>query len=469
MITPAREGETIEGSRTMRNRPYPVLKCSSFSIFASKAPAAAARCCQTQRPAAINGHLQVGKRAMFRSLSLVLSLSGVRGFASATKDTTGCDASDPECAFFLQTVACIKDPASCNGPSLDGTEKPASHQSRSTGGDVPGTRFVEGTVAGYLSALAYDLPGEFSETAAVHPTSSWEATCATLRDSQKPHLKASVNVCNNVQSAVKNVQYMQTPGSWAWSSGTWFAATGFTATVDAGALPGFPQTTKIVSFTGSEDLGDFLVDASAGFAETITLGGKEYAGNNGFTDEYKSLRAEWLTSSFCDGAPRVLVTGHSLGGAMANYGAVELRNMGCKVDLVTLGAPRAFDDDGWKWRYYRWVYYGLGTDDVLKMVGDDFTTTRWVNEGDGVPSCPPSTTGSKHLSSPAGGGGGAILIGHWWLGYSQREVVHVHEDYSAYSFSLASINYHKKISYLTRLAEGLDNTNFATLGGGRVR
>ena len=272
----------------------------------------------------------------------------------------GCDASDPECAFFLQTVACIKDPASCNGASLDGTEKPASHQSRSTGGGVPGTRFVEGTVAGYLSALAYYLPGEFRETAAVDPTSSWEAlrrdpSYATLRDSQKPHLKASVNVCNNVQSAVKNVQYMQTPSSWAWSSGTWFAATGFTATVDAGALPGFPQTTKIVSFTGSEDLGDFLVDASAGFAETITLGGKEYAGNNGFTDEYKSLRAEWLTLSFCDGAPRVLVTGHSLGGAMANYGAVELRNMGCKVDLVTLGAPRAFDDDGWKWRYYRWA------------------------------------------------------------------------------------------------------------------
>ena len=29
MTTPVREGETIEGSRTMRNRPYPVLKCSS--------------------------------------------------------------------------------------------------------------------------------------------------------------------------------------------------------------------------------------------------------------------------------------------------------------------------------------------------------------------------------------------------------------------------------------------------------
>ena len=29
MNTPVREGETIEGSRTMRNRPYPVLKCSN--------------------------------------------------------------------------------------------------------------------------------------------------------------------------------------------------------------------------------------------------------------------------------------------------------------------------------------------------------------------------------------------------------------------------------------------------------
>ena len=28
MTTPVREGETIEGSRTMRNRPYQVLKCS---------------------------------------------------------------------------------------------------------------------------------------------------------------------------------------------------------------------------------------------------------------------------------------------------------------------------------------------------------------------------------------------------------------------------------------------------------
>ena len=30
MNTPVRVGETIEGSRTMRNRPYPVLKCSRF-------------------------------------------------------------------------------------------------------------------------------------------------------------------------------------------------------------------------------------------------------------------------------------------------------------------------------------------------------------------------------------------------------------------------------------------------------
>ena len=36
MNTPVREGETIEGSRTMRNRPYPVLKCSSSSPSSSR-------------------------------------------------------------------------------------------------------------------------------------------------------------------------------------------------------------------------------------------------------------------------------------------------------------------------------------------------------------------------------------------------------------------------------------------------
>ena len=33
MNTPVREGETIEGSRTTRNRPYPVLKCSSAQVL----------------------------------------------------------------------------------------------------------------------------------------------------------------------------------------------------------------------------------------------------------------------------------------------------------------------------------------------------------------------------------------------------------------------------------------------------
>ena len=32
MNTPVRVGETIEGSRTTRNRPYPVLKCSLLRV-----------------------------------------------------------------------------------------------------------------------------------------------------------------------------------------------------------------------------------------------------------------------------------------------------------------------------------------------------------------------------------------------------------------------------------------------------
>ena len=38
MNTPVREGETIEGSRTRRNRPYPVLKCSK-EFRSSESPA----------------------------------------------------------------------------------------------------------------------------------------------------------------------------------------------------------------------------------------------------------------------------------------------------------------------------------------------------------------------------------------------------------------------------------------------
>ena len=43
MNTPVREGETIEGSRTMRNRPYPVLKCSSAQVRVVAEPASVRR------------------------------------------------------------------------------------------------------------------------------------------------------------------------------------------------------------------------------------------------------------------------------------------------------------------------------------------------------------------------------------------------------------------------------------------
>ena len=38
MNIPVREGETIEGSRTTRNRPYPVLKCSRSVVLAVAHP-----------------------------------------------------------------------------------------------------------------------------------------------------------------------------------------------------------------------------------------------------------------------------------------------------------------------------------------------------------------------------------------------------------------------------------------------
>lgn len=39
------------------------------------------------------------------------------------------------------------------------------------------------------------------------------------------------------------------------------------------------------------------------------------------------------------------VIGHSLGGAIAHFAAIELANQGYEVDLITFGSPRVGDGD----------------------------------------------------------------------------------------------------------------------------
>ena len=78
----------------------------------------------------------------------------------------------------------------------------------------------------------------------------------------------------------------------------------------------------------------------------------------------------------------VVVTGHSLGGAIADIAAAELRNMGITSDLYTFGAPRIGDST-------------ISDYITNQNQGGNFRTTHY---DDPVPRLPPLLLGFVHIS-----------------------------------------------------------------------
>lgn len=118
---------------------------------------------------------------------------------------------------------------------------------------------------------------------------------------------------------------------------------------------------------------------------------------------------------------KVVITGHSLGGAMATVGAAALRTIDIPVDLYTYGAPKSGNKE--------WATFLSGTDK-----GANF---RVVHKHDVVPTLPPSvpflmpyahvqpeyyiTTGNKVDVTandikviPNGNNGGVDIAAHLW-------------------------------------------------------
>ncbi|XP_046858557.1 lipase-like [Xenia sp. Carnegie-2017] len=113
---------------------------------------------------------------------------------------------------------------------------------------------------------------------------------------------------------------------------------------DKGRMKGFVKNTQnviVVSFQGSDSLQDW-------FRNIQTLK-KSYSGcqdckiHSGFLKSYSPLKDEMLrkvNTLYQEHPKKILVTGHSLGGAMATLAAVDLVNAGYPVNLITFGAPR---------------------------------------------------------------------------------------------------------------------------------
>lgn len=214
----------------------------------------------------------------------------------------------------------------------------------------------------------------------------------------------------------------------------------YTVEVDKGDLTNFPDTTWIVAFQGTDDANDIARDLQSATTGRIGLGhpdkSKVYAIGHGFKGAYKTLghresgtwvpdlevRSKgWLTDALkihCESSSsdRVLVTGHSLGGALATLAAIELHNTGCNVDLQTFGQPRALNNDGVHVStdcepWWNPTCEDRGAQHVNdEEIGGDFTVTRWVNEGDIVPKVPPAWMGFGHIGKQVNGEGGVISL-----------------------------------------------------------
>ena len=76
---------------------------------------------------------------------------------------------------------------------------------------------------------------------------------------------------------------------------------------------------------------------------------------------------------------KLVITGHSLGGAIATVAATELRKRGFQLSLVTLGAPR------------------VGNEALAKFISASGSNFRVTHLNDPVPRLPPLTMGYRHL------------------------------------------------------------------------
>lgn len=102
------------------------------------------------------------------------------------------------------------------------------------------------------------------------------------------------------------------------------------------------RSLTILAFRGSKSVRNFVADAD--FPATATDICPSCTAHQGFWNSWVEARTGVLaalkTAAASHPNNRVIVTGHSLGGAIADLAAAEIRKSGVTADLYTYGAPR---------------------------------------------------------------------------------------------------------------------------------
>ncbi|KAL8833044.1 MAG: hypothetical protein Q9170_004549 [Blastenia crenularia] len=146
----------------------------------------------------------------------------------------------------------------------------------------------------------------------------------------------------------------------------------------------FQKSLTVLAFRGSKSVRNFVADAN--FPATQTDICPTCTAHAGFWDSWVEARTGVLaalkTAAASHPSNRVIVVGHSLGGAIADLAAAEIRKSGVVADLYTYGAPRIA---------------GKTLSDFItnQNMGGNFRTTH---KNDPVPRLPPVVLGFVHIS-----------------------------------------------------------------------
>ncbi|KAF2398209.1 alpha/beta-hydrolase [Trichodelitschia bisporula] len=165
------------------------------------------------------------------------------------------------------------------------------------------------------------------------------------------------------------------------------------------ALPGSPNTDTagflsldytnqliVLSFRGSESTKNDIVDISFTLRSYSRCSGCKIA--SGFYSAWQDVASQAtsaVTSAMAanPGWP-VVVTGHSLGGALATIAAAELRAGGLSVDMYTYGSPRVGNQATAAW--------------ISGQAPAQGANMRFTHAGDPTPYLPPLSFGFRNVS-----------------------------------------------------------------------
>lgn len=154
----------------------------------------------------------------------------------------------------------------------------------------------------------------------------------------------------------------------------------YDATLDVAGYVANDNGVAIVSFRGTVSLEDWLVDFD--FAQVTPLGNcPNCLVHQGFYNSYESLRTQMVAALNQISAKEVMITGHSLGAAIAAIAAYDLSSVFSVGTYYTFGQPRVGND----------AFYTY-----FKSILNEY---RVVHYADIVPHLPLEAMGFHHVST----------------------------------------------------------------------